>query len=116
RRRHTRSKRDWSSDVCSSDLCSATLDTSSKSSVAVHTPKSSVSSQFFIKTPTTAYPCCGSSKAVTDESSPPLIPTTTREFSCMFFHSLSFNLLIVLRLVRQCSLSLRSFPSYSNSS
>src|SRR5699024_12087227 len=26
RRRHTRSKRDWSSDVCSSDLVSATMD------------------------------------------------------------------------------------------
>src|SRR5699024_11869203 len=25
RRRHTRSKRDWSSDVCSSDLCSFTF-------------------------------------------------------------------------------------------
>src|SRR5207249_4530253 len=25
RRRHTRSKRDWSSDVCSSDLCSAMI-------------------------------------------------------------------------------------------
>src|SRR5699024_8207711 len=29
RRRHTRSKRDWSSDVCSSDLCLVFLDTSS---------------------------------------------------------------------------------------
>src|SRR5699024_3296583 len=51
-----------------------TRTTSSKSSVAVHTPNPSVSSQSFIKIPTTSYPCSLRSKAVTEESTPPLIP------------------------------------------
>src|SRR5699024_12087125 len=36
RRRHTRSKRDWSSDVCSSDLASARQNTDSVSSHSGH--------------------------------------------------------------------------------
>src|SRR5690606_26242084 len=39
---------------------------------------SSSSSQFFMKMPTTSWPCCLSRYAVTAESTPPLKPTTMR--------------------------------------
>src|SRR5699024_12102321 len=38
RRRHTRSKRDWSSDVCSSDLHTHTTPKKSSSPFEVHSP------------------------------------------------------------------------------
>src|SRR5699024_7936574 len=44
----------------------------------------------FIKIPTTSYPCSFKSKAVTEESTPPLIPTTTRVFAFSFIVSPSF--------------------------
>ena len=41
-------------------------------------PVSSSSSQFFMKMPTTSWPCDFSSQALTAESTPPDRPTTTR--------------------------------------
>src|SRR5207249_8365913 len=38
RRRHTRSKRDWSSDVCSSDLLWAVVNTSNGTGIAARIP------------------------------------------------------------------------------
>ena len=45
----------------------------------MQTPLASFSSQFFMNMPTTRYPCSRSRAAVTDESTPPDIPTTTVE-------------------------------------
>src|SRR5699024_11387739 len=45
RRRHTRSKRDWSSDVCSSDLC---ISLSTVDALATVTPISSLISCAYI--------------------------------------------------------------------
>src|SRR5690606_29858363 len=57
---------------------SATLAASSKSWRVEQYSESSSSSQFFMNRPMTSYPCCLSSQAETDESTPPDMPTTTR--------------------------------------
>lgn len=64
-------------------MISHTSRTSFQSFSAVQTPDSSVSSQFFMNTPTTSYPCCLSSSAATDESTPPDIPTTIRSLTLL---------------------------------
>jgi hypothetical protein len=58
---------------------SATDTTSSQSWRLEQYSLLSSSSQFFIKSPITSKPCCFKSQAVTDESTPPDIPTTTLE-------------------------------------
>src|SRR6478752_7200049 len=60
---------------------SATLAASTKSMFDEQYSLSSSSSQFFMKMPTTSWPCCLSRCAVTAESTPPLRPTTMRCFS-----------------------------------
>ena len=57
-------------------MVSQTSRTSAQSLSLVQTPFSSYSSQFFMNTPMTSCPCCLSSRAATDESTPPDIPTT----------------------------------------
>ena len=57
----------------------ATLAASIQSCRVEQYSSSSSSSQFFIKSPITSKPCCFKSQAVTDESTPPDIPTTTLE-------------------------------------
>src|SRR5699024_12036146 len=47
RRRHTRSKRDWSSDVCSSDLSSWSTSTASAASVEAIAQRAGVSTRTF---------------------------------------------------------------------
>src|SRR5690606_27907770 len=61
----------------STPMTSATLAASSQSWRAEQYSVSSSSSQFFMNRPTTLKPCCFSSQAETDESTPPDMPTTT---------------------------------------
>src|SRR5699024_845398 len=51
RRRHTKSKRDWSSDVCSSDLCSSSTTTLNISNFVSAGIVIDESHSFFIATP-----------------------------------------------------------------
>src|SRR5690606_13423994 len=62
----------------STPIRSATLAASSQSCRVEQYSESSSSSQFFMNRPTTSYPCCFSSQALTEESTPPDMPTTTR--------------------------------------
>src|SRR5690606_2158734 len=57
---------------------SATLAASSRSWRVEQYSESSSSSQFFMNRPMTSEPCCLTSQAETDESTPPDMPTTTR--------------------------------------
>src|SRR5258708_4607229 len=57
---------------------SATAAASTKSTLDEQYSLSSSSSQFFMKMPTTSWPCCLRRWAVTAESTPPDRPTTTR--------------------------------------
>src|SRR5579863_1213876 len=68
---------------------SATETTSIQSCRVEQYSLSSSSSQFFMKRPTTSYPCSLRSHAVTDESTPPDMPTTTR---CLLMDSLNVQL------------------------
>ena len=56
---------------------SATACASARSSFAVQYSVPSSSSQFFMNRPSTAYPCCFSNSAATEESTPPDMPTMT---------------------------------------
>src|SRR5690606_6642515 len=67
----------------STPTTSATLAASSQSWRAEQYSVSSSSSQFFMNRPTTSNPCCFSSHADTDESTPPDMPTTTRAPAAM---------------------------------
>src|SRR4029077_18806352 len=59
-------------------ITSATAAASTRSAREVQYSSVSSSSQFFMNRPTTSKPCCLSSHAATDESTPPDMPTTTR--------------------------------------
>ena len=59
-------------------ITSATEAASTRSARDVQYSSVSSSSQFFMNRPTTSKPCCFSSHAATDESTPPDMPTITR--------------------------------------
>ena len=64
-------------------ITSATAAASTKSTLDEQYSLSSSSSQFFMKMPTTSWPCWRSSQAATAESTPPDSPTTMRCFVCI---------------------------------
>src|SRR5215813_5286685 len=71
----------------------------------------------FIVTPTTSYPCCFSKYAATLESTPPLIPTTTRgrddELCCVTGDDCMASKMAHFRLfLKWLSLPLRWSPGF----